>query len=51
MPAVLIVERDQLERYPWHEVADEFVYPGAPAGEIGRASRCSGAGPARATGR
>ena len=31
MPAVLIVERDQLERYPWHEVADEFVYPGAPA--------------------
>ena len=34
MPAVLIVERDQLERYPWHEVADEFVYPGAPAGEI-----------------
>jgi len=34
MPAILIVERDQLERYPWHEVADEFVYPGAPAGEV-----------------
>ena len=34
MPAVVIVERDQLERYPWHEVADEFVYPGAPATEV-----------------
>ena len=34
VPAVLIVERDQLERYPWHEVADEFVYPGAPEGEL-----------------
>ena len=33
-PAMLIVERDQLERYPWHEVADEFVYPGAPEGEL-----------------
>jgi DNA-binding response OmpR family regulator len=33
-PAVLIVERDQLDRYPWHEVADEFVYPGAPGAEI-----------------
>ena len=35
VPAVVIVERDQLERYPWDEVADEFVYPGAPAGELG----------------
>ncbi len=35
MPAVLIIERDQLERYPWHELADEFVYPGAPAAELG----------------
>ena len=34
VPAMLIVERDQLERYPWHEVADEFVYPGAPEGEL-----------------
>ena len=34
MPAVVIVERDQLERFPWHEVADEFVYPGAPAAEV-----------------
>ena len=30
-----IVDRDGLERYPWHEVVDEFVFPGAPAGEIG----------------
>ena len=35
VPAIVIVERDQLERYPWHEVADEFVYPGAPAPELG----------------
>jgi DNA-binding response OmpR family regulator len=33
-PVLLIVERDDLERYPWDEVADEFVYPGAPAGEL-----------------
>ncbi len=23
-----------MERYPWHEVADELVYPGAPAAEL-----------------
>ena len=34
IPAVVIVERDQLERFPWHELADEFVYPGAPAPEV-----------------
>jgi DNA-binding response OmpR family regulator len=34
LPVLLIVERHELERYPWHEVADEFVYPGAPAGEL-----------------
>ena len=34
VPAVLVAERDQIERYPWHEVADEFVYPGAPAAEL-----------------
>jgi DNA-binding response OmpR family regulator len=34
IPAALIVERDQLERYPWHEVADELVFPGAPAPEL-----------------
>ena len=30
----MIVERPDLERYPWHEVADEFLYPGAPEGEL-----------------
>ena len=31
-PALVVVERDRLERFPWHEAADEFVYPGAPRG-------------------
>jgi DNA-binding response OmpR family regulator len=35
IPALVILEREQVERYPWHEVADEFVYPGAPPAEIG----------------
>jgi len=30
----VIVERTDLERFPWHEVADEFVYPGAPEAEL-----------------
>jgi DNA-binding response OmpR family regulator len=34
IPAAVVLERDQLERYPWHEVADELVYPGAPATEL-----------------
>jgi DNA-binding response OmpR family regulator len=34
VPVIVIVERDQLGRYPWAEVADEFVYPGAPGGEL-----------------
>ena len=34
IPAVVIVERDQLERFPWHVGADVFVYPGAPATEV-----------------
>ena len=34
VPAAVVVERDQLERYPWHETADELVYPGAPAAEL-----------------
>jgi DNA-binding response OmpR family regulator len=31
---VVIVERPDLGRYPWHEMADEFVYPGAPETEL-----------------
>ena len=34
LPVAVIAERDHLERYPWHEVADELVYPGAPAAEL-----------------
>ena len=34
LPVMLVVERDAIERYPWHEVVDELVYPGAPAPEI-----------------
>jgi DNA-binding response OmpR family regulator len=35
IPTLAIVEREGLERYPWHEVVDEFVYPGSPPAEIG----------------
>jgi DNA-binding response OmpR family regulator len=48
--AVAILERDQLERFPWHEVAQEILYPGAPEAEIRvrlamlRARRGSGGG-------
>ena len=35
IPTLVILERDQLERFPWHEVAHEFLYPGAPPAEIG----------------
>jgi DNA-binding response OmpR family regulator len=34
IPAIVIVDRDHLERYPWHEVADELVFPGAPEAEL-----------------
>jgi len=34
VPAVVIVGRDVLERYPWHEVAEEFVFSGAAEAEL-----------------
>jgi DNA-binding response OmpR family regulator len=34
VPAVVIAERDQLERYPWHEMAEELLYPGTPIAEL-----------------
>ena len=44
----MIVERSAIERYPWQEVADEFLFPAAPAAEIrlrlAMARRRSGAG-------
>jgi DNA-binding response OmpR family regulator len=33
-PIVAIVERAELERFDWHEVADDLVYPGAPEAEL-----------------
>ena len=33
-PVVAIVERADLERFGWHEVTDELVYPGAPEAEL-----------------
>jgi DNA-binding response OmpR family regulator len=33
-PVVVVVPRTELERVPWHEVADELLYPGTPAPEI-----------------
>ena len=35
IPTLAIIDRDGVERYPWQEVVDEFVYPGAPPTEIG----------------
>jgi len=34
VPSIVIVDRDHLERFPWHEVADELVFPGAPEDEL-----------------
>jgi DNA-binding response OmpR family regulator len=33
-PVFAIVERRDLERFPWEEVADEVLYPSAPEAEI-----------------
>jgi DNA-binding response OmpR family regulator len=34
MAVVVVVDRDHLGRFPWHEHADEFIYPGATEGEL-----------------
>jgi DNA-binding response OmpR family regulator len=34
LPVLVLVERDQLARYPWHDVAEDFLYPGAPEQEV-----------------
>jgi DNA-binding response OmpR family regulator len=34
VPVVAIVERGDLERFAWHEVAEDVVYPGAPEAEL-----------------
>lgn len=33
-PAVVVVERRDLERFPWESLADDLLYPGAPEAEI-----------------
>ncbi|MEX0984992.1 MAG: response regulator transcription factor [Actinomycetota bacterium] len=33
-PAVAIIERDALARYPWHEIVDDFLSPGATEAEL-----------------
>ncbi|MGZ4151994.1 MAG: winged helix-turn-helix domain-containing protein [Actinomycetota bacterium] len=33
-PVAAVVERADLDRFAWEEVADEIVFPGAPAAEI-----------------
>ena len=35
VPVIAVVERRDLERFRWDEVADELLYPGAPEAEIG----------------
>ena len=34
LPIAVIVERGDLERVPWHDVADELLYPGALEAEV-----------------
>jgi DNA-binding response OmpR family regulator len=34
VPIVVVVGRADLDRFPWAEFADEFLYPGAPEAEI-----------------
>jgi DNA-binding response OmpR family regulator len=48
IPVVAVLDRRDVDRFAWEEVADEVVYPGAPEGEIRlrfeMARRRSGAG-------
>src|SRR5262245_18311552 len=48
VPVVAVLDRRDVDRFAWEEVADEVVYPGAPEGEIRlrfeMAHRRSGAG-------
>jgi DNA-binding response OmpR family regulator len=33
-PTIAIVERDRLDTFPWEDLVEEFVFPGAPAAEL-----------------
>jgi DNA-binding response OmpR family regulator len=35
VPVIVVVFPDGVHRHPWHEVADEFVYPNATEAELG----------------
>jgi DNA-binding response OmpR family regulator len=34
IPVLVVVERRDVDRFPWEEVADDVIFPGAPEGEI-----------------
>ena len=34
IPVLMVVERRDVDRFPWEEVADDVIFPGAPEGEI-----------------
>jgi DNA-binding response OmpR family regulator len=34
IPVLVVVERKDVDRFPWEEVADDVIFPGAPEGEI-----------------
>jgi DNA-binding response OmpR family regulator len=34
IPVLVVVERQDIGRFAWEEVADDVIYPGAPEGEI-----------------
>jgi DNA-binding response OmpR family regulator len=34
LPVIAVLDRRDVDRFPWEEVADEVVYPGAPEAEI-----------------
>ena len=34
VPVVVVLDRRDVDRFPWEQVADEVVYPGAPEAEI-----------------
>ena len=34
VPVIAVVDRRDVDRFPWEDVADEVVFPGAPEGEI-----------------
>lgn len=36
VPVIVVVFPDGVQRHPWHEVADEFVYPTATEAELGQ---------------